>query len=91
MEVKIINNEKKNLEFEVKDLDPILLRILTERLNAEKDVEFAAYKIEHILAPNPRTIVKTKTKDALSLVLEKLEGMQEDFGTFKKQFKEALK
>jgi DNA-directed RNA polymerase subunit L len=91
MEVKIISNEKKNIEFEVDGVDQIIIRMLIERLNADKEVEFAAYKVEGFHSGPPRAVVRTKSKDALTLVLNKLETLQEDFADFRKQFKDSAK
>ena len=91
MEVKVLESSKKSIEFEVKGADPIIMKMLTNKLNADKEVEFAAYKIEHFITTPPRVVVKTKSKDALGLVLDKFDEIKDEIVSFRKQFKDAVK
>lgn len=91
MEVTILVNDKKTLEFEISGTDLTIPRLLVEKLNASGDVEFAACKQDHPTAGNPRLIVKTKKKDALGLVTDLLEQIKHDSSSFRAKFKEALK
>ncbi|MEK6981407.1 MAG: RpoL/Rpb11 RNA polymerase subunit family protein [Candidatus Micrarchaeota archaeon] len=89
MEIEIISEEKNVLEFKIVGCDEVLARLLAEKLTADKDVEFAAYKLDHPLIKSPCVVVKTKKKKAYDLVLEKLEEMKDEIVEFKKQFKQA--
>lgn len=91
MEVNILTNDKKTLEFEIIGTDQTIPRLLVEKLNASGDAEFAAYKQEHPTATNPTIIVKVKKGDAFSLVTAKLEELKDDVSSFRTKFKEALK
>jgi DNA-directed RNA polymerase subunit L len=88
MEIKMLKNEKNVAEFEMVGADIALPQLLVAKLNGEKDVEFAAFKKEHPLVGHPIVIVKTKKKDALGLVMDKVEEIKEEVEEFKKQFKE---
>lgn len=91
MEVKIINNEKKALEFEVSDCDQSIFNYLVEKLNKKSDVEFAAYKLDHPTIGSPRMVIRTKKEDALDLVLDELENLKKELTLFRKEFKNAVK
>lgn len=91
MEVKILSNEKKTLEFEVSMCEPSILNYLVERLNKKSDVEFAAYKLDHPILSSPKMVVKTKKENALDLVLEELESLGAELSAFRKEFKNAVK
>ncbi len=88
MEIKMLKNEKNVVEFELIDADIALPSLLVAKLNGEKEVEFAAFKKEHPLVGHPVVLVKTKKKDALTVVLAKVEEIKEEVEEFKKQFKE---
>ncbi len=91
MEIKILSNEKKVLEFEVDGCEQSILNNLAERLNKKNDVEFAAYKVDHPIVGSPKMIVKTKKGNPLDLVLEELESLGDEIATFRKEFKNAVK
>jgi len=91
MQVNIIDSNKNMLEFEIIKADHTIPRLITDRLNEDKNVEFAAYKIEHPLVSSPKVIVKTKKGDPLDLVLEKIEEIKQEVVDFRKQFKDAVK
>ena len=60
MEVNILNSDKKMLELEIVGLDHSVSQLLAESLTADKDVEFAAYKLDQIVGARPSVIVKLK-------------------------------
>ena len=91
MEVKILVNEKDNLELELVGADQSLAQLIAERLNQEKGVEFAAYKMEHPLVGSPKVTVKTKKGDASKLVLEKVGEIKKEVAEFKKGFLDIAK
>ncbi|HSB47729.1 MAG TPA: RpoL/Rpb11 RNA polymerase subunit family protein [Candidatus Bilamarchaeum sp.] len=91
MEVKILVNEKNTLEMELGDTDVSLAQLLAEKLNEEKDVEFASYKLEHPLVGSPKLFVRTKKGEPAKLVLEKLEEIKKEVADFRDQFKEIVK
>lgn len=91
MEVKILVNEKNTLEIELVGGDSSLAQLLAEKLNQEKDVEFAAYKMEHPIISSPKLIVRTKKSDPSKLVLEKLNDIKKEVAEFKESFLELAK
>ena len=91
MEVTILVNEKNTLEVELKGMDHSLAQILAEKLSAGKDVEFAAYKVEHPLIGHPKIILKAKRGEPMKIVLETLSEIKNEVSTFKSEFVEMVK
>jgi DNA-directed RNA polymerase subunit L len=86
MEVKILLSEKNVLEMELGAADLALGQLLAEKLNEEKDVEFAAAKMEHPLVGAVKLIVKTRKSDPSKLVLEKLGEIKAEVSDFSSKF-----
>jgi DNA-directed RNA polymerase subunit L len=86
MEVRIMTDEKDTLELEFAGADQSLIQLMADKLNQEKSVDFAAYKVEHPLVGSPKLIVKTKKGDARKLVLEKLKEIKGEVEEFRKKF-----
>lgn len=87
MDVKVL--EKAKNEIKVEFSDPTFSEILRIYLNKDSDVTFAAWKKEH-QTMNPMLLVKTKSKDAKSVlesaikaVLDDLEKVESSFKTLK--------
>ncbi len=91
MEVKVLLNEKNTLELELGNADQSLGQLLAEKLSAEKDVEFAASKLEHPLLGSVKLMVKTKKGDAAKLVLEKLDELKSEVSDFRRKFSDMAK
>lgn len=91
MEVRILVNEKNTLELELGGIDSSLAQLIAEKLSADKDVTFAAYKVEHPLVSSPKLIVKTKKEDAAKLVLEKLEEIKKQVADFRAAFADIVR
>jgi len=91
MEVRILVNDKNTLELELKGSDPSLAQLIAERLNQEKDVEFAASKLEHPLVGSPKLYVKTIKGDASKLVLEIIDKIKKEVTEFRDEFVDIVK
>ena len=85
MDLKIIKDDKKELEVEIGSLT--LAEILRVYLNKDSNVEFAAWKRDHptknpvlnIVSNNP----KKSLKSAVSLIVKDLEKVENDFSKLK--------
>ncbi len=91
MEVKILINEKNTLELELAGGDQSLAQLLAERLNEDKDVEFASYKVEHPIVGNPKLFLRTRKGEPAKLVLEKLAEIKKEVSEFRSQFSDIVK
>jgi DNA-directed RNA polymerase subunit L len=91
MDVKLLINEKNVVELDLGDIDQSLAQLLVEKLNEDKDVEFASYKLEHPTTTTPKLYVKTKKGDPAKLILEKIDEIKNEVADFKKQFADVVK
>jgi DNA-directed RNA polymerase subunit L len=85
MEIKIINDDKEDLNVEVSSLT--IVEILRVYLNKDSNVEFAAWKREHP-TKNPILSVRGKNpkkslKDAVSAITKDLDKIERDFEKIK--------
>jgi len=78
MEIKILEDKKKRLVFELVGEDHTLCNLLREELWNDKDVTVSAYNISHPLIGIPKFIIETKDeepkkalKDAISRIGKK--------------------
>lgn len=87
MELKIIKNEKNEIEVECDNLT--IIELLREYLNNDSSVEFVAWKREH---PTKNPIIRVKTKgktpkkainDAISGISKELDKLDSDFKKMK--------
>lgn len=86
MEINILVKEKNVLELELVGVDQSLAQIISEKLNTNKDVEFASFKVEHPTQAEPKLYIRTKSGDPSKLVLEAIAEVKKDIGDFRKQF-----
>ncbi len=91
MEVKILINEKNTMELEMVGGEQSLAQLLAERLNEDKDVDFASYKVEHPIVGNPKVYVRTKKGEPGKIVLEKLAEIKKELEEFRSQFSDIVK
>jgi DNA-directed RNA polymerase subunit L len=91
MEIKILSEEKNSIELDFGSVDQSLAQYLAEKLNADKDVEFAACKVDHPIIGYPRLILRTKKGDPKKIVLEKLEEIRKEVVEFKTKFVQISK
>lgn len=89
MEINIVAQEKTLLEFEISGADYTIPELIVARLFDDDGVEFASYKVDHPLVGKPRVIVRTKSKDALTLTLAAIAGIREDVSALRKELKKS--
>ncbi len=68
MKINFLAKEAHYLEIEIVGEDHSLPNALREIILQDDDVEFAAYKMPHPQIANPILIVRTKSKNALTIV-----------------------
>lgn len=91
MAVHVLAKEKDVIELEFEGMDQSLVQLLAEKLSAEKDVEFAGFKVDHPVVGKPRLYVKARKGDPVALIAAKLEEMREEVKDFKQKFLEIVK
>lgn len=84
MELKVLKNEKDEIEVQVDDLT--LAELLRVYLNKDSSVTFAAWKREHP-SEKPVLKVKTKGKTAKKAINDAANEATKDLDKFEKDFK----
>lgn len=84
MEIKIIKNEKEEIELELESLT--IAEILRVYLNKDSAVIFAAWKREHP-TKKPILLVKTKGKTAKKAIDEAVSAITKDLDKIESEFK----
>jgi len=87
MQIKILKQEKEELEIE---LDNLTIAELLRNELWNEEVEVSAWKREHP-TKNPVLIIRTKGKDAKKVLLDAIEKIQEKNQEILKEFKKAFK
>ena len=92
MEIKILEDKKNNLLFEIRGKSHGFCNILKNELWSDKHVKVAAYRVEHPSIGIPEMILETDGKEspraALLSAVKKLKTVSDKL---KKEFKKELK
>lgn len=92
MELRVVSQEKNELEIEVLGENETLLNPIKQALLADKDVEFAEYIIEHPILSVPKIYVRTKGNTKPETVLKRtIKSLVEEFNSFEDAFLAAAK
>lgn len=81
MEIKILKDEKENLEIEIGNLT--IAELLRVYLN-ENGAEYAVWKRDH---PSTNPILVIKGKDAKKILKKSIEVVEKEIDNFLKEFK----
>ena len=83
MELKILENKKSRMVFELKGEDHTFCNALKEELLKNKNIDIATYAITHPLVRIPKFIIETKgsetPKEALNFAIISLKKKNADF------------
>lgn len=79
MEMKILEDTKTKIMFELLGEDHTFCNILKRELLNDKDVKIATYNIEHPLKNIPIFMVETKDKDPRKAIKEALKRLDKEF------------
>ena len=92
MEVKILDDKKNRLTFEIKGVDHTLCNQMKEELLGDKHVKIATYSIRHPQISMPQMIVETdgevSPRNALINAVQRLHKNNEKF---KKEFAKEIR
>ncbi|VVC01892.1 DNA-directed RNA polymerase subunit L [uncultured archaeon] len=91
MEIETKKNEKDYLEIEIKGEDVGFAQALKELLFEDKDVEFAACRMDHPQAANPVLIIRTKKGSPMFALKNALKKLRKEAADFKDELKAAKK
>jgi DNA-directed RNA polymerase subunit L len=88
MKIKILKKEKNELEIEMDNLT--LAEVIRNELWEDPSVEISAWKRENP-SKDPILVVKTKGKDAMKVLLDGIERIQDHNTEILKEFKKIFK
>ena len=92
MEIKILENDKNKLLFELKGTDHTFCNTLKKELLGVTGVELATYAIEHPQIGIPKILIETKGATTPKKALEKaIDNLKKHNKEFLKAFKAAAK
>jgi DNA-directed RNA polymerase subunit L len=91
MELNLISKEKKSVVIEFTDVKETLVHPLVDRLLADKDVLFAAYKTGHPQLDRPKLTVKTQRVNPETAVKKAADSLSDEVISLKKEFEKAVK
>lgn len=89
MEIEVLKNEKDYIEVALKDSDYGLANMLKEILLEDKDVEFAAARLDHPVAASPVLMVRTSSGTPLSALRSAVKRLRKMATEFKDAVEEA--
>jgi DNA-directed RNA polymerase subunit L len=88
MEIKIIEEDKKRMIFEIRGESHTMPNLLEKELWNDEDVKVAGYNIAHPLVDNPRMIVEVNTKKTpREAVEDAMKRLKKHNADFQKNFK----
>jgi DNA-directed RNA polymerase subunit L len=76
MELKVVENNKKRLVFDLVGADHTFSGALKKELWNDKSVKVSAYNVEHPLIGIPRFIVETDDKDPKKVLLDAVKRLE---------------
>ena len=87
MEIKVIENTKNSLVFELKEADHTFCNAFKEELTVLDDVNIATYNVSHPLVGVPKFFVKTKKSEPLKSIKKALDNLKNKNKEFSKVYK----
>ena len=91
MEIEVIKSEKNYLELRVTGDDYGVANAVKELLLEDKDIEFAAYRMDHPQVGKPVLMVRTKEGNPISAIKYALKKIKKQASDFKDAIKDAKK
>jgi DNA-directed RNA polymerase subunit L len=91
MELKVVKQDDKVIEIEVKGETVALTNLLKQELWADKNVEEAAQLKEHPYLAEPKIYVKVERGSPITALEKAVERTESKLAEFEEKFKAALK
>ncbi|MBM3229642.1 DNA-directed RNA polymerase subunit L [Candidatus Parvarchaeota archaeon] len=86
MKINFLAKETNYVEMVIEGEEHSLPNALREIIAQDSDVEFAAYTMDHPQIASPKLIVRTKNKNALSVIREAIKELAKQTAKFKDEF-----
>jgi DNA-directed RNA polymerase subunit L len=91
MEIKIVEEEKNKLVFEIIGVSHGFCNMLKEELQKDSHVKYATYKVEHPLVNIPKFMVETDGADPKKTILSAVSKLKTFADKTKKELSASLK
>lgn len=91
MELEIVKSEKNYVEIMVLGDDYGIANSVKEMLLEDKDIEFAAYRLDHPQVGKPVLMVRTKEGNPIAAIKYAVKKLKKQASDFKDAIKEAKK
>lgn len=86
MEIKIIEDTKDRVVFELVGADHTLANVLKEKISMQKGVTVSAYNVEHPLVSNPKFLIEAdNAKKAIEAAIDSLKKDNDEVRKFAKK------
>jgi len=87
MDMKVLKDEKDELQIEFAETDQGFLNLIKEAVWQQSGVEFAGFSLEHPETSKPVFIIKSKGKKAKDVWNSAVESASEELDKFSKELK----
>jgi len=92
MEIKVLENKKNRVVFEIEGEDHSFCNVLKKELLNDEHVKIATYAIEHPLISKPKMILETDGEEEVSKALkEAAKRVGKKAEKFKEEFTKSVK
>ncbi len=91
MEVKVLEESKTKLVFELHGEDTTLCNALTNELYNDESVKTATYNVNHPFIGVPKIIVETSKKSPREALADALKRLKKENDKFLKSFQKEIK
>ena len=91
MQIKIIDEKKNRIEFEVDGVTHGFCNVLKEWLNKNENIKIASYRVKHPLISKPEFIVETDGADPRKTVISSAQKLKKELEKFEEEAKKELK
>jgi DNA-directed RNA polymerase subunit L len=86
MEIKIIEDKKNRLVFEIEGEDHTFCNLIKKELWNDDHVKAAAYNIDHPMVGKPKMILETDGEDPRKVLTEAAKRVGKELEKFKSEF-----
>ena len=90
MEIKILNEDKNRIEFEIIGEDHTLCNVVRNELWNQDNVAVSAYNIKHPLVSNPIMLVETNKGDPKTAISNTVSSLKKQIKELKDIFSKKL-
>jgi len=91
MELKILEDKKNKLVFEIKDMQHGILNSLKNELYNDKHTKISTYSIRHPLIGTPKMILETDGADPRDTLIKAASRLKKENDKFRKDFVKEVK